>query len=138
MERIDTIEETYVFYAQLGGVRRALPHGVEYRFPAAPTPNGHDEQRGAALTGKTGEMGEAGRTDGTGEMGEMGGMAARNPPKTSSGCSGTSLRSFTPRSISPRPPTIFRALGFPANIWEYRLAPTGPSKRIPPAATRAS
>ena len=62
MERIDTIEETYDFYAQLGGVRRALPHGVEYRFPAVPTPNGHDEQRGAG-TGPHGQDGR-GRQDG--------------------------------------------------------------------------
>ena len=50
MERIDTIEETYGFYAQMGGVRHALPHGIEYRFPAT-TPHRRPQRTGTAWHG---------------------------------------------------------------------------------------
>ena len=59
MERIDTIEETYGFYAQMGGVRHALPHGIEYRFPATTPTGGHSarEPRGTADANLLGQGG---------------------------------------------------------------------------------
>lgn len=122
MERIDTIEETYDFYAQMGGVRHALPHGIEYRFPTTPPTGGRNAR-------------EPGGAADASPLGQGGGEEVSKDVIRLLG----DLSSFVyPRSISPRPPTTSRARGFPASTWESRSTPTGPSKRIPPATTRAS